>query len=70
MTALVLASSHATLARPSDPHKPNGIAHATTSTTKADRIVAKNAWVAYVNSYKKNPSTTFPNNGEIKYSGE
>lgn len=70
MTTLVLASTHATIVRPTDPHKPNGIAHATTATTKADRIVAKNAWVSYVKGYKKTPGTSFPNKGEIKYSGE
>ena len=70
MATLSLPATHATLTRPIDPHKPNGISHATTTTTKADRKVAKTAWVAYVKSYKKSQATVFPNNNEIKYAGE
>lgn len=38
--------------RPTSPHDPNGIAHAESNDTKADRKAAKLAWADYVQNWK------------------
>ena len=73
-----------TLARPTDTHDPNGIAHATDSAdvgdgvaTKASRAAAKLAWANYVQDYKQalivgdsSGPVEFPDGGEIDYTDD
>lgn len=73
-----------TLARPTEPRDPNGIAHATDSAdagdgvaTKASRAAAKIAWANYVQDYKQalivgdsSGPVDFPDGGEIDYADD
>ena len=84
MSLDTLGANQLTLTRPTDPHDPNGIAHATDSAdtgdgaaTKASRAAAKLAWADYVNNYKSALITgdssgpaEFPDNGEIDYADD
>ena len=84
MSLDTLGANQLTLARPNDPHDPNGIAHATDSAdtgdgaaTKASRSAAKIAWANYVQDYKlaltvgdSSGPPEFPDNGEIDYADD
>ena len=84
MSLDTLGANQLTLARPNDPHDPNGIAHATDSAdtgdgaaTKAARAAAKIAWANYVQDYKQalivgdsSGPVEFPDNGEITYADD
>jgi hypothetical protein len=84
MSLDTLGANQLTLARPNDPHDPNGIAHATDSAdvgngaaTKAARAAAKLAWANYVQDYKQalivgdsSGPVEFPDNGEIDYADD
>ena len=79
-----LWDKQSTLARPNDPHDPNGIAHATDSAdlgdgvaTKASRAATKLAWARYVQDYKQalivgdsSGPVDFPDGGEIDYADD
>lgn len=79
-----LASFQSTLNRPTDPHDPNGISHATDSSdigdgvaTKEARAAAKIAWANYVQDWKiayivndSSGPAEFPDNGEITYADD
>ncbi len=77
-----LGANQLALTRPTDPHDPNGIAHATDSTdtgngvaTKAARAAAKLAWANYVQDYRQGLEDSsvppeFPDNGEIDYADD
>jgi hypothetical protein len=85
MSLDTLWDKQSTLARPTEPSDPNGIAHATDSTdvgdgvaTKASRAAAKLAWANYVQDYRVANYVTedssgppeFPDNGEIDYADD
>ena len=84
MSLDTLGPNQITLTRPTDPHDPNGIAHATDSTdagngaaTKAARAAAKLAWANYVQDWKQayiigdsSGPPEFPDNGEIDYADD
>jgi hypothetical protein len=84
MSLDTLGANQLTLARPNDPHDPNGIAYATDSTdtgngvaTKASRATAKIAWANYVQDYKQalivgdsSGPVEFPDGGEIDYADD
>ena len=71
MTLSVKTPYQAGLLRPTNPRKPNGIAHGFSTNTKADRVTAKLAWADYVADYKEGiTSGSFPDNGEITYTDE
>jgi hypothetical protein len=84
MSLDILGARQLTLARPTEPHDPNGIAHATDSAdtgngvaTKAARASAKIAWANYVQDYKEalivgdsSGPVEFPDNGEIDYADD
>lgn len=79
-----LGPNQTALTRPTDPHDPNGIAHATDSSdtgngvaTKAARAAAKLAWAQYVQDWKEayrvgdsSGPPEFPDNGEIDYADD
>lgn len=75
--ALQLAAFQSTLTRPTRPWDPNGIAHATSAATKADRAATKIAWSQYVQDWKvaytigdSAGPPNFPDNGEIAYADD
>jgi len=75
--ALTLSAFQETLDRPTLPWEANGIAHATSADTKADRALAKLAWANYVQDWKvayivddSSGPVEFPDNGEIVYAND
>ena len=84
MSLDTLWNKQPTLARPTEPSDPNGIAHATDSTdvgdgaaTKAARAAAKLAWANYVQDYKQalivgdsSGPVEFPDGNEIDYADD
>ena len=84
MSLDTLGSLQTVLNRPTEPHDPNGIAHATDSAdvgdgvaTKAARVAAKLAWANYVQDYKQalivgdsSGPVEFPDGGEIDYTDD
>jgi hypothetical protein len=84
MSLDTLGPNQLALTRPTDPHDPNGIAHATDSSdtgdgaaTKAARAAAKLAWANYVQDWKEayrvgdsSGPLEFPDNNEIDYADD